>query len=138
MHHPGDLIRTIKHKEGIVGLRKDGIIHVYYHEETEINVPLQIKMLDSFNEITGGKKSLFLFEAGPYVTVTNEARDHAIAMEDITPTLATAVLVRNLPHKLMADFYYKFNKPKQPYKVVREFDDGITWLLEFESKIINK
>ena len=134
MKAPHEIIQKIENEFAIVGLRKDGIIHVYYKPNTEITVPVQITMLAVFNEITGSKKSLFIFEAAEYVTVNKEARDNAIVMESITPTAATVVFASNLAHKIIAEFYYKFNKPTQPYKVVTEFDDGVKWLLELSKK----
>lgn len=124
------LVREMETGEAIVGLRKDGIVHVYYKPGIEITVTIQEKMLVIYNEITGRKKSLFIYEAGENVTVNKEARENAIIMESSTPTKASAVYVTNLAHKIIAEFYYKFNKPLQPYKVVTDFDAGIKWLLE--------
>jgi hypothetical protein len=126
-----DLIKTIELEEAILGLRHDGIYHVYYKANTIIDVPLQEKLRGVLKEMTQNKKSLFLFEAGDYCSVTKEARDNAIKTETDFPSSATVVLVQNLAYKMIADFYYKINKPKQPYKVVRRFDEGIKWLLSF-------
>jgi aspartyl/asparaginyl-tRNA synthetase len=128
MFDPDEMVRIMDVKEALVGLRKDGIVHVYYRPHTEINIELQDKMLAIFNEITQGNKMPFLFEAGEFCTVTKEARLNAIHMEDRTPTFATAVLVRNLAQKMIADFYYKVNRPRQPFKVVHQKEKGIAWL----------
>jgi len=134
MHDKLNLVKTIETEEAIVGKRKDGIIHVYYRPYTEINVELQYKMLDIFNEITQKQKSFFIFEADEFCSVTKEARDNAIKMEDQTPIQATVIMVRNLAQKLIADFYYKINRPKQPYKVVWQFEKGVTWLNELKEE----
>lgn len=135
MKEPQNIIRQIENEFAIVGLRNDGIVHVYYKPNTEISVPVQEIMLTAFNEITGGKKHLFIFQADQYVTVNKEARINAISMEAKTPIKATVVYVTNLAHKIVAEFYYKFNKPVQPYKVASEFEDGIKWLLEIDNEI---
>jgi len=131
MHHKEELTRVIETGNYIVGLRADGIVHVYYKDNTEINVALQMELLEVFNELTGKKKSLFIFEAGHYCSVTKEARENAIIMEPLTPTLASVVFVQNIGYRLIAEFYYKVNKPIQPYKVVSKFEDGIKWLKSF-------
>ncbi len=130
MQEQDALIRTIKMEDAIIGMRKDGIVHVYFRPCTLIDVPLQLKMLEAYNTITKGKKSLFIFEAGEFVKITKEARDNAVVMEEITPTLASAVMVKNLSQMIIATFYYKIKRPKQPYKVVSKFDKGIDWLKE--------
>lgn len=132
MKHEEKLVRRIEINEAIVGLREDGIVHVYYRPHTEINIDLQEKLLDVLQDITGGVKTAIIYQAGEYCTVTKDARENAIAIEHLSPTRASVVYVKNLAQRMIAEFYYKFNKPKQPYKVVSDFDEGIKWLLEVE------
>lgn len=129
------LLRSIEIEEAIVGLRKDGIIHVYYKPRTEITVDLQARMMDVLNDITAKQRRPVIYQAGENCTVTKDARENAIRTEHLAPTMASVVYVNNLAHKIIAEFYYKFNKPKQPYKVVSDFDEGIEWLLEVEKEI---
>ncbi|HTF02953.1 MAG TPA: hypothetical protein VK826_02975 [Bacteroidia bacterium] len=135
MKDPDQVDRQIETGEAIVAMRKDGIVHVYYKAGTEITVTLQIKMLAIFKEMTGGKKSPFIYQAAEYCTVNREARENALAIENSSPTKATVVYVTTLAHRIIAEFYYKVNKPQQPYKVVSDFQAGIKWLLEMDKEI---
>ena len=135
MKEPEAIVRKIENEFAIVGLRKDGIVHVYFKPHTTPTVTLQEILLVIYNEITGEKKMPFIFQAGEYCTVDKAARDNASKMEPLSPTKASVVYVNTLAHKLIAEFYYKFNKPLQPYKVVSEFSDGIRWLLEVDKEI---
>lgn len=128
MHHTEDIVCSIEHECVIVSLRTDDIVHVYFKPNTEITVPLQNTLIQLYNEITKGNKAYFIFEAGEFVSITKEARENAVRMEDDTPTIASAIVVRNLAQKIIADFYYTVNKPKQPYKVFSKFENGIEWL----------
>ena len=130
MKQTDQLVHTIELAESIIGLRKDGIIHFYYKPHTEITMAYQDRQLEAILEIAGGKKRPAIYEAAEYVTVGREAREHAIELEKITPTLCIVVYVESLAHKIIAEFYYKFNKPKQPYRVFSDFDAGIEWLLQ--------
>lgn len=134
MQQEDQIIKKIEIEEAVVGLRKDGIVHVYYKRGTVITVDVQLRMHKVFNEITGGVKSPFIYEADEYCSVTKEARDNAIATEGLTPTSSTVVCVSSLAYRLVAEFYYKFNKPKQPYKVSSDFSEGIEWLLSLKSE----
>lgn len=135
MKEQDQLVRKIENDFAIVGLRRDGIVHVYFKPHTEITVTLQEILLVLYNEITGGEKMPFIFQAGEYCSVSKEARDNAKKIEPLSPTKASVVYVNTLAHKLVAEFYYKFNKPTQPYKVVSEFSEGIRWLLEVNKEI---
>jgi hypothetical protein len=128
MHTGMSIVRQIDHEFLTVSLRADGVVHVWLKPNTEINVDLQFQMIQIYMDITGGKKSLFIFEAGEFVSITKEAREFAIKMEKDTPTFASAIVVRNLGQKIIADFYYKVNKPLQPYKVFWKIEKAEEWL----------
>ncbi len=129
------VVREIDHKNITVSLRSDGIVVVYLKDNTEINIALQNDMIRIYNEITEGNKAVFLFTAGEFVSITKEARSNAIRMEQNTPTFASAILVNNLGQKIIADFYYKVNRPKQPYRVFWNHDKAVEWLLEVQKDI---
>lgn len=122
------VIREIEHEKLIVRLMEGHYVHVIFKPHTEITVELQNEMVQLYREITGGKKAPFLFEGGEFVSITKEARENAIIMEDDTPTSASAILVKNLGQKIVADFYYKINKPKQPYKVFWSREKALLWI----------
>lgn len=122
------IIKQIKLPEATLSLREDGIVHVFYHDNTVLDVALQLRMADAFNNIADGKKSLFVFEAGDNVVVTKEARDNALKLEDSTPILSSAVVAQNLAYRIIANFFIKVQMPKGKYKVVANFEDAIKWL----------
>lgn len=128
MYHTEKIVLQVEHEQVIVALRNDDIVHVQFLPNTEITVALQAVLIDLYEQVTKGKKALFIFEGGEFVSITKEARENAVKMENRTPTLASAIMVKNLGQKIIADFYYKVNKPKQPYKVFWSFDKGIDWL----------
>jgi hypothetical protein len=121
------IIKEIKLPEATLSLREDGIVRVLYHDNTTLDVPLQLRMADAFNEITGGKKSFFIFEAGENVIVTKEERNNEFNLEDVT-ILASAVIAHNLAYRIIANFFIKVQKPKGQYKVVANMEDALSWL----------
>lgn len=128
------IIKQIKFPEATLSLREDGIVHVFYNSDIILDIPLQLKMADSFNEITDNKKSYFIFEAGENVIVTKEARDNALKLEDVTPILASAVIANNLAYRIIANFFIKVQMPKGKYKVVATKEDAIKFLNSLKLK----
>lgn len=125
------IVKEIYLQEATILLRSDGIVHVHYNKDIILDIPLQLIMLEKFNEITGGKLTPFLFTASDGVTVTVEARDNAIKTEEDSPCYGTAVVVTNTAYMLIANFYLRFNKPKRPYRVYKSEKDAIDWLKTF-------
>lgn len=132
MYEENRIIRRIELPEPSIALRDDGIIHVSFVTGTEITVEIQMKLLDAYNEFTGNQKRKFVFEGGEFVSISKEAMENALLIEEKAPMGITAVVIRNLAQKLVAEFYYKVRKPKQPYKVFKDFDKAIAWLHEQE------
>lgn len=113
-------------------LRIDGIVEVTYNEGVTIDVALQEALLKKFWEICGDQKRCFIFSAFDYVTVTNEARKNAIIIENSTPVKATAIVTDSVAYKLIAKFYIKINKPKNPLNIFSNKDKAIAWLKQFQ------
>lgn len=122
------LIREIEIEEAVLGIRADGIVQVFLKDHMELDVELQTRWFEIYEILTGGVKSPFIFQTGVGTTVTKEARENAVLMEEQTPLGATAVVVSSMAHVLIANFYLKFNKPKVPYKVFKDYDSAIKWL----------
>lgn len=130
MQQTGQIIQQIERERMVVGLRNDGVVHVYYKDHTVIDLPLQNELIEVVRELCRGERMLYIFEAGHKCSLNKAARDNAIAMEDQVPAIATVVFAPNMVYKMIANFYYKFNKPRMPYNVFTDFDAGVAWLHE--------
>jgi hypothetical protein len=128
MNRTEEILCQIVHEQVIVAMRDDGIVHVTFLPNTEITVAFQEILADLYNRITLGKKACYIFEGGEFVSVTKEARENAIKLENNSGKLASAVVFNNLAQRILADFYYTINKPQLPYKVFASFEEGIIWL----------
>jgi hypothetical protein len=135
VYEPGiSFIKEIKIAEATLRLRTDGIVHVIFHKHVVLDIPLQLRLLELYQELTQGHKTPFLFSAMEGVIVTKEARDNAIKLEDQSPVCAVAVLADNLAYRIIANFYLQVNKPKSPYQVFKKQEEAVKWLLQFKTK----
>jgi hypothetical protein len=73
-------------------------------------------MVAIYSQLCGGNKFPFLFEVGKQYSIIKQARDSAIEIEADKLIAISAVIVDNDYYKLVANFYYKFNKPQKSYK----------------------
>jgi hypothetical protein len=128
MNQPDEILRQIVHEQVIVTMRHDGIVHVEFLPNTEITIELQDILIDFYNQITFSQKANFIFEGGEFVSITKEASENAIKIEKDALTIGSAVVFKNLGQRILADFYYKVNKPSKPCKVFSSFEKGIAWL----------
>lgn len=118
-----------------ITLGSDGIVHITYLEGKVIDTAEKKEELAANLAITGGKKSLFLLSFESYVTITKEAKEYSIEIEPQQPFLAIAIIVDNLAYQLMADFYFKFYKPKVAYKVFKSEERAREWLTGYKDDV---
>ncbi len=123
------IVNSIETDEIVVSLRTDGIVHVHIKADTQITLKTQDDMLVIYWQITKIKRP-FIFTGGEFVTVSKEARLNATIMESSTPVAASAIVVQNLAQRIIANYYYKFNKPKTPYRIFKDVDKAADWLNE--------
>lgn len=127
------IVRTIQLSFAEITLNKLGIIRVNYLNGAIIDVAEKKELFKAYNEITNEQKSLFIFRAQSHVNFTKEAKEYSIRIEPLQPFMAIAVVADNLAYQLLADFYFKFYKPKVAYKVVKSEERAIEWLLEYRN-----
>ena len=126
-----NVIKKVKINEATITLGKDGIVRVLFHKNVVLDLPLQMLLLTIYNEITEKKKYPFLFEAFDGVTVTSEARNNAIRIEEDVPGIAYAVVASSWAYKVLANFYVKVKKPKSPYQVFSANEEAVEWLKKY-------
>jgi hypothetical protein len=117
--------------EATVTLRQDGIIHVLFHRNVNLDLPLQMLLLNIYKEVAAGVPRPFLFEAMQGVRVTREARENALRIEDESPAIAYAVIAPTVAYRLIAKFYVSIRKPKRPYRVFSKQEAAVKWLRSF-------
>ena len=120
-------VKIIVHDNFEVTLRVDGIVHVHFKANTCITVELQDELEAIYNRITSQKRP-FIFTGDEFVSITAKARGNAIVMAHRIPCSASAIVVNNLAQKIVADYYYKFNRPPEPYKVFKKMEEGLLWV----------
>lgn len=108
--------------------KSNDIVYVTFKDDCNLDIPLQMRLLDYYREITDDKLMHFIFFAAENVSLSKEARDNAVKIEDQSTLGASAVVVDTLAYKLIANFYLKFNKPKRPYRVFSKEEEAIKWL----------
>ncbi len=111
-----------------VRIYSNDIFHVYFYSGGNLDMDFVSRVYDFVNE-TGQRAYYNLYEFEPHVDIEPEVRAWASAPDGNKNTIADALLISSLPHKLMANFYMKFNKPVKPTRIFNNRDRAVQWLL---------
>lgn len=112
----------------VVSLGEDQIMRVMFKKKAEITQESFHILFDLFREMINGVPYAYIYYAEDgSATVTDDGRRFAKDEEFSFPKICNAVIVTNLAHKLIANFYLKFNKPNYPFKVFSKMEDALKW-----------
>ena len=124
-------IIELEHKE-IVNLNStirwmdEGIVHIKWNPDTNINISDIDELEKSFNELTGGEKVCVIQDFGRYVNMNPDARKHAA--ERSPDVKGIAYIITGLGQRLVLAIYVKLRKRKNPTKVFSSMEGGVAWL----------
>ena len=121
-------------------------VHLYLIEEgftlfvAKDKIDLGIEDAKEVDEV-----SYEMVKGKPFVTLidvrdvrsnmTHEAREYFATNKKITDIRkAQAIVVNSLHTKILAEFYIKFNKPTNPVKIFRDYNEAEEWLREIRSE----
>ncbi|MDO9000497.1 MAG: hypothetical protein Q7W45_12080 [Bacteroidota bacterium] len=117
-----------------IELWDNGIIFIKIDDGAEIGLEDSKRQLDFLKEKYDGiNKFKVLVIPGRYSTLSKEAREFSTKPETNEMTLANAVVVQSLAHRIVLNFIISLTR--QQNMKMRIFDDknkAIDWLLSFE------
>lgn len=110
----------------------NGIVRVDFKDNCEISDKESKVICDHIWEMAEYKDALVLMVAGSGTEFDQSARNYSAGPEGTRYTLADAIVVVSLAHKLVANFYLRINKPRVPTRVFSNIKDAEKWLLSFK------
>lgn len=60
--------------------------------------------------------------------IESEVRNYLVQPQRAERVIADALVINNLPHRLLADFYLKFNRPDIPTRFFSSEEEAREWL----------
>ena len=113
---------------GITNLRIDDNVEVTLQDSEE-----QYEILRS--RYDGKTQYRILVEPGRFTTITKEAREFSTVPERNAMTLANAVIVRSLAHRIIINFLINFmQKQNMRMRMFDSKDKAVEWLLSLNKE----
>lgn len=126
-----DIISTISLSHSAISLRNDEIIEIVIKKDSHVDEQECREIMSALSKIVEQKKYPLLHVVGNYVTMDKEAREFSSSEEGLRFSKAEAFVINSLPHKILANFYMKVNKPSVPTKFFGTKQEAVSWLLKY-------
>jgi hypothetical protein len=101
-----------------------------FEDDYEVELEDAIEIDQAFIKITNNQPFCVVVDArNRYSNISNDARDFFANDPEILPIRKKiAIVVNNMPTRMIANFFVKFNRPKTPTKVFNDYNKAIDWL----------
>lgn len=115
-------------------LFENGLMNVVFKDHRYIDIKDIQEVMDWVDEIALGRMFVNLMEGAYNTDLAPEVREFSASDKNNNFTIADALVISSQAHKLVTNFYIKFNKPAKPTKVFTDRLKAIEWLLEEKRK----
>lgn len=120
----------LKHTK--IKLRKDGIIEIICCDNFIYEIEHIKEIINATRSLTHEKKRPTVTIPGEFTEATKEALEFIFSKEATLYTTADAYIIKNLPHKIIGNFYLKFKTPLVPTKMFKDKKSALIWLKKFK------
>lgn len=103
-----------------------------FDDDYEVELEDAIEIDQAFINITNNQPFCVVVDArNRYSSASNDARNFFANDPEILPIRKKiAIVVNNMPTRIIANFFVKFNRPQTPTKVFNDYNKAIEWLKE--------
>jgi hypothetical protein len=105
-----------------------GIIENIINDNGTLEIENVLEIKEVNKKLSNGQPYAVLVDSGMYGTISKEARELLASKEFAETTIAKALLVRSLGHRIVGKFYIRINKPFIPTKIFSDREEAINWL----------
>lgn len=116
----------------IYRLYEGRIFHAIVKEGEKVTMEMTIKGYE-FLDKHGSGRFFNIYEFKSFADVEPDVRNWAAKGTEQPYTFVDAIVIANSAQKILADFYVRFNKPKNPTKVFRNSKQALDWINKIKS-----
>ncbi|MEX1001751.1 MAG: hypothetical protein WDZ35_06515 [Crocinitomicaceae bacterium] len=119
---------TVETSISTITLLEDGILENIVHDGCTVTAE-NLKEIKAANlQLMGEQPYCVLIVSGMMSDISTEARELAASAEFVQNTIAKALLVNSLGHRLVGQFYIKINRPCIKTKLFTDKTKAMMWL----------
>lgn len=109
---------------------KDDELRVKFKDNISVEIGEAIKLINTALEMLDGKWFYLMVDARDILSsMDHSSRKYIAEHEEFNAqNYAQAIVVNNMPIRLLANFYLKFYSHPNPVKVFSKMDEGEKWL----------
>lgn len=125
----GKFDRIVTEKVEVVKL-EDRIVENIILESVHVDVDIVNLLKEANLKLMGDCKYCVLISSQFLASISKEARELAASKEFRKNTIAKALLISSIGHKIVGNFYLQVNKPVTKTRIFSDREKALEWLKE--------
>ncbi len=121
---------VFKTNKAITTLEESNIVLIELTQGEDLSLDETLEIFNWVRDKVGNQKHYLIVEAGFGSTADPSVRDWLSSEERLDAIGADAFVVNSIAHKIVVNFYLKYNKPQHPTKAFTTVDDARVWIKE--------
>lgn len=130
MNNLSDPIEIIDLRHTLLSHRKDGIIVLQCNDNHTYSKEEIIENHETIRKLSPHQKAFVLTIAGRYTSIEPEAKKYTAAGRHESFIGAEAFVIHNLAQRILAQFYFKINKPIVASEYFTDLNKAEKWILQ--------
>ncbi len=130
------ILETHRGRASVTEYWDNGIIFIKLDDNSEVTLT-DAKYHHEFlkSKFDGKNKMRVLTESGRYTSITKEAREFSTLPDTNKMTLASAVIIKSLAHRIVINFIISFARQQNMHmRMFENKNKAVEWLLALENK----
>lgn len=111
-----------------ISLLEPHILENVILEGVDLDVPDIHQIKEENLQLAHGVPYVILVVSEPHCTITQDALQLTASKEFQQLTKAKALLISNLPHRIIGNFYMKLKRPAIKTKIFNDREKAMSWL----------
>lgn len=128
MKERGNLVKTCHFDDITIGLRQDGIIHVYIKSEAVVNRCMQHNIINSIISLKDGdsRKYPAIIEFGEFISISDDVVLHT-KLPFKEHILSVAVYARKMADRILSRYYTQKYKTSSVFMIFNHFEGALKY-----------
>ncbi|NQX97735.1 MAG: hypothetical protein HRT73_07630 [Flavobacteriales bacterium] len=113
-----------------ISLDKERVLLIKYKDGVYVDIDEAEKIMEATVEIVGKTNFYLIVDARDILSSLDHNSRKFMSEHEVNEfNIAQAIIVNNMPIRLLANFYLKFYKHNNPIRVFTDIDEGRKWVL---------
>lgn len=122
-------VQVIETPTCTLGMDKNLICHMTFHPDAQVTIEEMKVIEQGLLQISNNAPMKILMDIrNRYIQFDIEARKYAATAPITKKFIAEAVLLNNLPSRLLFNFFLKFDQPQFPIRAFSDMETAMDWL----------